>query len=128
MGALNSDDDFGEGNEVAYYHTNTLFSVYALSDANESVIERYRYDAAACPERSRRGACTVLDESREEYNERRPHSGLNWRTPAAFAESLAGPPVGAPPSLRPSQGTNSNRFSHITWYENRGGVNLAPAS
>jgi len=25
------------------------------------VIERYRYDAAACPERSRRGACTVLD-------------------------------------------------------------------
>ena len=39
----------------------------------------------------------VLDEWREEYNERRPHSGLNWRTPTAFAESLAGPPVGAPP-------------------------------
>jgi putative transposase len=39
----------------------------------------------------------VLDEWREEYNERRPHGGLDWRTPAAFAESLAGPSVGAPP-------------------------------
>ena len=39
----------------------------------------------------------VLDEWREEYNELRPHSGLNWRTPAAFAESLAAPSVGAPP-------------------------------
>lgn len=58
---LNSDDDFGDSKEVVYYHSNTLFSVYALSDANENVIERYRYDAAACPERSRRGACTVLD-------------------------------------------------------------------
>jgi len=27
----------------------------------------------------------VLDEWREEYNLRRPHSGLGWRTPAAFA-------------------------------------------
>jgi transposase InsO family protein len=24
----------------------------------------------------------------EEYNHRRPHSGLNWRTPEAFAASL----------------------------------------
>jgi len=50
---LNSDDDFGDANEVVYYHSNTLFSVCALSDANESVIERYRYDSY--------GACTVLD-------------------------------------------------------------------
>jgi len=39
----------------------------------------------------------VLDEWREEYNQRRPHSGLDWRTPGAFAASLAAPPVGAPP-------------------------------
>ncbi len=50
---LNSDDDFGDANEVVYYHQNTLFAAYALSDGNESVIERYRYDAY--------GACTVLD-------------------------------------------------------------------
>ena len=39
----------------------------------------------------------VLDEWRKEYNHRRPRSGLNWRTPEAFAASLAAPPVGAPP-------------------------------
>ena len=39
----------------------------------------------------------VLDEWREDYNCRRPHGSLNWRTPAAFAASLAGPPVGATP-------------------------------
>jgi len=43
----------GQLREAGYYHSSTLFSVYALSDANESVIERYRYDAY--------GACTVLD-------------------------------------------------------------------
>ena len=47
----------------------------------------------------------VLDEWRQEYNERRPHSGLNWRTPAGFAASLAGPTVGAPP-LPPAQPTS----------------------
>ncbi|KPK58619.1 MAG: hypothetical protein AMK73_09160 [Planctomycetes bacterium SM23_32] len=50
---LNGDDDFGDTNEVTYYHQNTLFSVMALTDANESVVERYRFDAY--------GACTVLD-------------------------------------------------------------------
>jgi RHS repeat-associated protein len=50
---LNADDDFGDTNEVTYYHSNTLFSVMALTDASESVVERYRYDAY--------GACTVLD-------------------------------------------------------------------
>lgn len=39
----------------------------------------------------------VLDAWRTEYNHHRPHSGLKWQTPAAFAASLAGPPVGAPP-------------------------------
>jgi len=50
---LNSDNDFADDDEVVYYHSSMLFSVYALSDASESVIERYRYDAY--------GACTVLD-------------------------------------------------------------------
>jgi putative transposase len=39
----------------------------------------------------------MLDEWREEYNHRRPHGGLEWRTPGAFAASLAAPPVGASP-------------------------------
>jgi putative transposase len=39
----------------------------------------------------------VLDAWREEYNERRPHSSLNWQPPAVFAASLAGPSVGASP-------------------------------
>jgi len=50
---LSSDNDFADDDEVVYYHSSTLFSVYALSDASESVIERYRYDAY--------GPCTVLD-------------------------------------------------------------------
>jgi len=50
---LNADGDFGDTNEVVYYHSNTLFSVYALSDTSGSVIERYKYDAY--------GGCTVLD-------------------------------------------------------------------
>jgi len=50
---LNSDNDFADDDEVVYYHSSTLYSVYALSDASETVIERYRYDAY--------GACTVLD-------------------------------------------------------------------
>jgi RHS repeat-associated protein len=50
---LNADSDFGDTNEVVYYQANTLFSVYALSDASGSVVERYRFDAY--------GGCTVLD-------------------------------------------------------------------
>jgi putative transposase len=50
----------------------------------------------------------VLDEWREDYNHRRPHGSLNWRTPAAFAESLAGPSVGAPP-LPPAQPTDQHQ-------------------
>jgi len=50
---LNGDDDFTDDDEVVYYHSNTLASIYALSDADENVIERYRYDAY--------GAATVLD-------------------------------------------------------------------
>ena len=63
----------------------------------------------------------VLDEWRTEYNRLRPHSGLKWQTPAAFAASLAGPPVGAPPlpSAQPTptdsltaSGTRTGEGSH----------------
>ena len=50
---LNSDDDFSDANEVVYYHSSTLYSVYALSNSASSAVERYRYDAY--------GAATVLD-------------------------------------------------------------------
>ncbi|MFO7956343.1 MAG: RHS repeat-associated core domain-containing protein [Candidatus Brocadiia bacterium] len=50
---LNSDGDFGDDDEVVWYHSSTLYSVYALTDGSENVVERYRYDAY--------GACTVLD-------------------------------------------------------------------
>ncbi|MFW6119162.1 MAG: RHS repeat-associated core domain-containing protein [Planctomycetota bacterium] len=50
---LNGDGDFGDSGEVVYYHSNTLYSVYALSNGSENVAERYRYNAY--------GACTVLD-------------------------------------------------------------------
>ena len=33
---LNADSDFADANEVVYYHSNTLFSVYALSDASRT--------------------------------------------------------------------------------------------
>jgi len=46
----------------------------------------------------------VLDEWRLDYNHHRPHSGLDWQTPAAFAATLADPPVGASP-LPPAQPT-----------------------
>ena len=39
----------------------------------------------------------VLDEWREEYNHRRPHGGLQWQTPAAYAAQLVDPKAGAFP-------------------------------
>ena len=50
----------------------------------------------------------VLDEWRLECNERRPHTGLGWQTPAAVAARLAGPPVGAP-SLPPAHPINKQQ-------------------
>ncbi len=50
---LNADQDFADSGEQVWYHSNTLHSVYALSDASESVIERYKFDAY--------GAATVLE-------------------------------------------------------------------
>lgn len=47
----------------------------------------------------------VLDEWRLEYNHRRPHSGIGWQTPAGYAATLAGPPVGVTP-LPPAQPAN----------------------
>ena len=40
----------------------------------------------------------VLDEWRAEYNHRRPHSSLNWQTPAAYAAKLADRQAGVFPT------------------------------
>jgi transposase InsO family protein len=42
-------------------------------------------------------ARTLAAAWQNEYNHRRPHSSLGYRTPAAYAASLAEPPVGAAP-------------------------------
>lgn len=43
---------------------------------------------------------------KNDYNHRRPHSSLDYLTPAMFAATLAGPPVGAPP-LPPARPASS---------------------
>ena len=40
----------------------------------------------------------VLDEWRAEYNHRRPHSGLGWQTPAAYAAKLVDGQAGVFPT------------------------------
>jgi transposase InsO family protein len=40
----------------------------------------------------------VLDEWRAEYNHRRPHSGLQWQTPAAYAAKLVDRQAGVFPA------------------------------
>ena len=40
----------------------------------------------------------VLDQWRTEYNHRRPHSGLNWQTPAAYAAKLVDRQAGVFPA------------------------------
>ena len=44
----------------------------------------------------------VLDEWRLQYNHRRPHSGIHWQTPAAYAATLTDPAVGAFPAATPA--------------------------
>jgi len=41
---LNGDDDFLDGYEVAYYHTNVQGNVVAVTDASGDVIEKIEYD------------------------------------------------------------------------------------
>jgi hypothetical protein len=43
----------------------------------------------------------VLDLSRFEYNQQRPHGSLGWQTPSAFAAHLEAPPAGAFPANPP---------------------------
>jgi len=61
---------------------------------------------------------------RHEYNHHRPHSSPGCLPPAAFAATLAGPPVGTAPYLRPGQRRSLplNADSHSTWYRKRGQV------
>ena len=71
----------------------------------------------------------VLDEWRMEYNHLRPHSGINWKTPAAYAASCndttvevysaatnAEPPAGATPRPPDQHSNHHHRFSHKGWY------------
>jgi putative transposase len=44
----------------------------------------------------------VLDAWRLEYNHRRPHSGIGWRTPAAFAATLEAKAAGTFPAATPA--------------------------
>jgi hypothetical protein len=50
---------------------------------------------------------------RNQYNNRRPHSALKYQTPAAFAASLTGPPVGAAPRP-PAQSAEEHQPTLIT--------------
>lgn len=62
----------------------------------------------------------VLDEWRHEYNHRRPHSGIGWQTPAAYAATMnepdgvfpsatrADPSVGATPLLTDRHASSLN--------------------
>jgi len=50
---------------------------------------------------------------RNQYNNRRPHSALKYQTPAAFAASLTGPPVGAAPRP-PAQSAEEHHPTLIT--------------
>jgi transposase InsO family protein len=62
----------------------------------------------------------VLDEWRLAYNHHRPHSGIGWQTPAAYAAKMtnadgmfpaaspADPPVGAAPLPAAQQAINPN--------------------
>jgi transposase InsO family protein len=57
-----------------------------------------------------RDAKALAGSWKNEYNHRRPHSSLGYQTPAAYAATLAEPPVGASPlpAARQAAGTRNN--------------------
>jgi transposase InsO family protein len=62
----------------------------------------------------------VIDHWRNDYNHHRPHSALEYQTPAAFAAGcvLPGFATQSPPAH--SRNHHEPRFSHSTWYKDRG--------
>ena len=61
----------------------------------------------------------VIDRWRLDYNHHRPHSALDYRTPAAFAAGCAQQDFATLSPAEHSQ-TTSTRFSHSEWYKDRG--------
>ena len=68
-----------------------------------------------------------------DYNRRRPHSALDWKTPTAFARHsttrrrrVLTRRSGLRPSLRLSTRTNTTRFSHNNRYKKRGRSHQVP--
>ena len=59
-------------------------------------------------------AKVMTEDHRLVYNHKRPHSSLDYMTPAAFAASLSAPPVGAAPLLTDLKATNNSQPTLLT--------------
>ena len=57
----------------------------------------------------------VIDRWRLDYNHRRPHSSLDYQTPAAFAARCSSS-VGAYGLTPEEQRPHAPQFSHLGWY------------